>query len=126
MTQIPLIHEDFMAALTTCVQVLGGAKKVGVMLRPEYEEEPEKAARWLLACLNAQRDEKLSWDQTFHIMRAAKAIGCHVAMGYITQMLGYADPQPIEPEDERAKLQRLFIAAVEQQRQIMAQMARFA
>lgn len=25
---------------------------------------------------------------------------------------GYADPQPIEPEDERARLEREFIAAV--------------
>ena len=46
------------------------------------------------------------------VMRKAKDAGVHVAMGYITQTLGYADPQPIEPEDERARLQREFITAV--------------
>lgn len=124
MTQIPLIHEDFFAALTTCVQVLGGAKKVGVMLRPEYDEEPDKAARWLLACLNSARDEKLSWEQTFHIMRAAKQAGCHVAIGYITQQLGYADAQPIEPEDERAQLQKQVVRSVADLKQIMARLER--
>lgn len=112
MMQMPLIHEDFCSALTTCVQALGGAKKVGVMLRPEYEEDPDKAARWLLACLNPARDEKLSFEQTFKVMREAKAIGCHVAMFHITQEVGYAEPQPIEPEDEKARLQRDYIAAV--------------
>lgn len=123
---MPLIVEDFTAALTTCVQVLGGAKKVGVMLRPEYEDEPDKAARWLLACLNSSRDEKLSWDQTFHIMRAAKHAGCHVAIAYITQQLGYAEPQPIEPEDAKAALQRAFIQSVEQQRQIMQRLEKLS
>ena len=37
MQQLALIHEDFDSALTACVQALGGAKKVGVLLRPEYE-----------------------------------------------------------------------------------------
>lgn len=113
MLQIPLIHEDFLSALTTCVQALGGAKKVGVMLRPEYEEDPDKAARWLLSCcLNNHRDEKLSFEQTFKVMREAKQAGCHVAMAHIAQEVGYADPQPIEPEDEKARLQRDYIAAV--------------
>ena len=112
MLQIPLIHEDFSSALTTCVQALGGAKKVGVMLRPEYEEDPDKAARWLLACLNHGRDEKLSFEQVFKVMREAKQIGCHCAMFFITQEVGYAEPQPIEPDDEKARLRRDYIAAV--------------
>jgi hypothetical protein len=112
MLQLPLIHEDFLSALTTCVQALGGAKRAGVMLRPEYEEDPDKAARWLLACLNAARDEKLSFEQAFKLMREAKAIGCHVAMAHIAMQVGYAEPQPIEPEDERARLQREYVAAV--------------
>lgn len=106
MMQIPLIHEDFLDALKTCVQALGNTKKVGVMLRPEWEDEPEKASRWLLACLNHGRDERLSYDQVFKVMREAKKVGCHSAMFYITQLIGYTEPAPIEPEDEKAKLQR--------------------
>lgn len=119
-----LIHEDFLGALTTCVQVLGGAKKVGVMLRPEYEEDPDKAARWLLACLNERRDEKLSPDQTFKVMRKAKEAGCHVAMAYIAQQCGYADPQPIEPQDELAQLQRRYIESVKEQQRLSANLER--
>jgi hypothetical protein len=31
---------------------------------------------------------------------------------YELRAAGYADPQPIEPEDERARLQREYVAAV--------------
>ena len=122
MQQLALIHEDFDSALSACVQALGGAKRVGVLLRPEYEDDPDKAARWLLACLNPGRDEKLTWQQTFMVMRKAKDAGVHVAMGYITQALGYADPQPIEPEDERARLQREYIEAVKRMDTIQSRM----
>jgi len=124
MQQLALIHEDFDSALMACVQALGGAKNVGVMLRPEYDADPDKAARWLLACLNPQRDEKLSWQQTFMIMRRARDTGVHVAMAYITQTIGYADPQPIEPEDEKAALQRAFIEQSKQMQALFTQMER--
>lgn len=113
--QQPLFHEDFDSALATCVAALGGAKVVGIQLRPEYSNEPDKAARWLLSCLNPARDEKLSWDQTFKILLEAKAVGCHAGMHYIASHCGYADPQPIEPEDEIAALQREFIESNRQQ-----------
>lgn len=124
MQQLALIHEDFDSALTACVQALGGAKNVGVMLRPEYDEDPDKAARWLLACLNPQRDEKLSWQQTFMVMRKARDIGVHVAMAYIAQTIGYADPQPIAPEDEAAQLKREFIASIKALEVLQQRMAR--
>ncbi len=124
MQQIPLVHEDFLAALTTCVQALGGAKRVGVLLRPEWSEDPEKASRWLLACLNDKRDEKLSFDQTFKIMREARSIGCHVAMGHIALECGYGDPQPIEPEDEKAALQREFVQMGKAMQGLFARMER--
>lgn len=126
MQQIPLIHEDFLTALTTCVQALGGMKKAGVMLRPEYDEDPEKAARWLLACLNGKRDEKLSFEQAFKIMRAAKQIGCHSAMFFITQEVGYSEPQPIEVDDEKARLQRDYISAVNALKTISSRMEALA
>ena len=45
MRQDALFHEDFEGALSTCVAILGGAKKVGVILRPEYANDPDKATR---------------------------------------------------------------------------------
>jgi hypothetical protein len=38
--------------------------------------------------------------------------GCHVGMTFLASECGYAPPQPIEPEDERAQLQREYIDAV--------------
>lgn len=122
MQQQALFHEDFESALSTCIAALGGAKIVGVMLRPEYEKEPDKAARWLLACLNPSRDEKLSWDQTFKVLLEAKAVGCHAGMNYIAQHCGYA-AQPIEPEDAAADLERKFIASVDTLGQMAKQIA---
>lgn len=82
----------------------------------------KRAPRWLLACLNPVRDEKLSWQQAFMVMRRAKDVGVHVAMAYIAQTVGYAEPQPIEPEDEKAALQREFIQAGKTMQALFARM----
>lgn len=107
--QYPLFHEDIHDALKTVVAALGGPQKVGVMLRPEYDEKPDTAGRWLSDCLNPDRSAKLDFDQFFAVLRAGRRIGCHVGMHHITQEVGYAPPQPVEPEDELARLQRQFI-----------------
>jgi len=79
-------------------------------MRPE--KSVDDARRWLLDCLNPDRAEKLAPDQVLWILKEARKVGCHAAMAYISRECGYADPQPIEPADERAELQREYIAAV--------------
>lgn len=112
MSQPSLFHEDVWQALRDCVGALGGSKKVGVLLRPELDAQT--AGRWLLDCLNPERKEKLCVEQMLLILREARQANCHAGMTYIARHCGYADPQPIEPEDERAALQREYIAAVKQ------------
>jgi hypothetical protein len=55
----------------------------------------------------------LDADQILWILREARAIGCHAAMQFIARDAGYADPVPVEPEDEAADLERKFVGAVD-------------
>jgi hypothetical protein len=109
MTPQELFYETFSDALKVIVQGLGGAKAVGAKLWPE--KTPDSAARQLNDCLNDGRPEKLSPEQVLWLLAEGRKIGCHAAMNYLARETGYADPLPIEPDDERARLQREFIEA---------------
>jgi hypothetical protein len=124
MNQPSLFHEDIWEALKDCVRALGGAKVVGHQLRPEMS--PLDASRWLLDCLNPARKDKLCLEQVMLILRDARAIGCHAAMAYIAKDAGYAEPQPCEPEDEYAQLQRVFSESVKAQGTLVARMEKLA
>lgn len=122
MSQQSLFHEDVWQALRDCVGALGGSKKVGVLLRPELDAQT--AGRWLLDCLNPERKEKLCVEQVLLILREARAVNCHAGMQFITRDAGYADPQPLEPEDERAALQRAFVEQSKAMQVLFAKMQR--
>lgn len=102
-----LFHESLADALRECIAACGGLKAVGVKLWPE--KDADHAGRTLADCLNDGKRDKLSPEQVLLILRMARAHGCHAGMAFICRDLGYSDPQPIEPEDERAALQRQFI-----------------
>jgi hypothetical protein len=112
-----LFHESLADALRECIAVCGGLKAVGKVLWPE--KDCDIAGRLLADCLNEAKREKLSPEQVLLLLRSAREKGCHAGMAFIARDLGYADPQPIEPEDERAKLQREFIESTKR----LAQMA---
>lgn len=103
-------------ALVECVKALGGSKKVGPDIFPDLA--PDAAQRKLLDCLNDDRPQQLNPAQAVLIIRKAREIGCHVGMHYLADSLGYAEPVPIEPEDERAKLQREYIEAARSMREL--------
>lgn len=105
--QPSLFHETFQDALKDCVRALGGAKTVGHAMRPE--KTIDEARKWLLNALDDGRAEKLSPDQVIWILREARKVGCHSGTAYVLRECGYADPQPLEPQDERAALQREFV-----------------
>ena len=109
MTPLALFHDSLNDALREGISACGGLKVVGRTLWPE--KDPDIAGRALADCLNDSKREKLSPEQLILVLRMARAKGCHAGMLFIAQALGYADPQPIEPEDERAALQREFIEA---------------
>lgn len=118
--QMPLIVEDLPTALADVARALGGMKKTGALLRPELPAD--QAGRWLADCLNPAQREKLSPEQVLVLLREGRAVGCHVAMQFLASEAGYAPPQPVAPEDERAALERAFVEAVAQQAQILRRM----
>lgn len=110
MNQPPLFVESLADALREVVRACGGSKPVGARLWPE--KAPDAAARLLQDCLNDARPEKLSPDQVLLLARMGRERGCHAVLAFMAAECGYAPPQPVEPEDERAALQREYIEAV--------------
>lgn len=117
-----LFHESITDALREAVQALGGFKKVGGAMKPD--KSADEAGRWLADCLNADRRERFDPDQVLWIMREARKIGCHAAANFLMRECGYADPVAIEPEDERARLEREFIDAAKTVQAIAERMQR--
>ncbi|WP_342049905.1 MULTISPECIES: hypothetical protein [unclassified Cupriavidus] len=109
MTQTALFYEDINDAFNEVVRACGGAKVVASKLWPE--KTPDAAHRLLLACLNESRIERLSPEHVLLLLKMGHERGCHAAMNFMAREIGYEDPKPIEPEDERARLQREFIEA---------------
>ena len=105
--QIPLFVEDYLDAIRATVQTLGGFKRVGSEMRPDLAVEA--AGRWLTDCCSTDRREKLDLTQVAWIRRRARQANVHILATFEMRDAGYADPLPVEPEDERAALQREFI-----------------
>lgn len=97
-------------ALREVVQRAGGLKTVGALLWPELEAG--QAGRRLADCLNSDRRELLNPAQVVYLLRIGRQVGCHAGMHYIADESGYQHPDPIEQRDERARLQREFIASI--------------
>ena len=121
MSQTRLFFDDVSDALRADVQALGGYKAVGAMLWPE--KAADAAGRLLADCLNTAKPEKLSPDQLILLLRLARAAGVHDAANFIGAETGYK-VEPIEPENERAKLQREFIDSVARLESIRESLAR--
>lgn len=122
MDQPALFHESLYDALKDCVRAIGKPCEVGKAMRPEKSQD--EARTWLSNCLNPDRPEKLDPEQVLWLLREARKVNCHAAMAYIDRECGYADPQPIEPEDEKAALQREFVRASEDMKRLFARMER--
>lgn len=115
------LYEDETDALRELVRELGGTKVVGSLLRPDLA--PDRAGAWLKDCLNAERPERLHPSQVFHLFKLGHDRGVHDPCAFILGSVGYA-VTPIEPEDEKAALQRAYIESVAVQRRIVERMER--
>jgi hypothetical protein len=121
MEQQPLFFEDFYDALRFLVQAGGGAKRIGATLYPE--KTPEAAGRCLMDCLNPGRHEKLDPEQLMVLLRLGHEAGCHVGVNYLCGHTGYSQPSPLDPQDEKAELQKRFIASVTELRQLASRIS---
>lgn len=118
--QACLWYDSIDEAIRQDVHFLGGSKKVGAMLRPELEIT--KASEWLMACLNPERREKLDINQYTLIMKEAKQNGSLNALTQILRDCECADPIPLEPDSEKARLQKQFVKSVADMKSILAQL----
>ena len=114
--------DSFNEALVGAVKVLGGSKVVGCLLWPE--EAPDAAQRLLLDCLNDDRPAHLTPEHVLLVLRLARQRGHHEAVAWLLENLGYAPPQPVEPRDEAAELQRQFIEASRMMSQLASRIER--
>lgn len=122
MEQAALFHEDINDALRAVVKACGGTKAVAIKLWPE--KTIADAQSYLNDCLNSARSAKLGQEQVLLLLRWAREANCHDAINYICAQSGYSNPAPIEPEDEKAALQREAIEAVRSLKQITERLER--
>ena len=107
--QHQLFIESLAESLAELVQQLGGAKAAGLELWPE--KTAGEAGKHLLNCLNPDHSQKLSLEQIDFLISRGKQKNAHVVLQYLGKQYGY-QITPIEPEDEKAQLQRDYIQAV--------------
>ena len=120
MHQESLWHDTIEEALRAVVVMLGGPKRVAGQLWPS--KSITEGARFLNHCLDPERPEKLSLDELQWLLREGRLAGVHTAMSFLASAAGYNEPQPKNPETERDKLQREFIASVQAQQRLLKQM----
>jgi|SRR5690606_31783505 len=120
--QIPLFVEDYNEAIRATVQALGGFKKIGSEMKPDLA--PDAAGRWLADCCNDAKREKLAPTELAYIRRRARIEGVHILACFEAREAGYAEPQPLAPEDEAAQLQREFVNAAKGMQALFNRMER--
>ena len=121
MEQESLFHEDIYDALRDIGRRVG-YKTIGSQLWPE--KSADKAGEHFSCCLSRDRREVLNPEQVLWLLREGRRVDCHVAMHYLADEAGYQRPETIEPEDEKARLQRAFIESVKVQKQIVSSLSR--
>lgn len=85
-------------------------KTVGAMLFPD--KSCDDAGRLVSHWCNPDRAEKPSLTELLFLMRKGHEHNVHLFMGYIATEVGYMEPVPINPDDQKALLQREYIEAV--------------
>jgi len=117
-----LFYESMDEALTDAVHAAGGPKVVGAMLWPD--KDPQEAGKFLNRCLSPDRSEKLELSQWLFIMRKARDVDCHIPMAFLCDYLDYESPTPKNPDTERDRLQREFVAAKNEFSELLKRMER--
>lgn len=106
MEQLPLVVDTLNDAIRDTARILG-VKRIAKELWPSKGEEA--AARYLNDCLNPDREQKLSGEEILHVARRGREVGCYLITSFICADTGFAPPMPIDPDNQRAELQRQFI-----------------
>jgi len=98
-----LFDDDIYDALSSCVESLGKAKKVGSKLWPAMPIDA--AGRKLSDCLNPENAQKLSLEEFWLILRWAREKDVHTFARFFAQSLDY-DFTPITAAVKAARADR--------------------
>ena len=111
MAQQALFYERIEEALAAVINECGGRKRFASDIWPN---KPQRDAHNLLdACLNPERREKFAPHDLMYILKRGREAHCHIAMHFMCEEMGYSKAVPINPEDEKAKLQRQIVEAAQ-------------
>lgn len=117
-----LFVESIEEAIAEVAVACGGRKAFAAAMWPALPVR--EAHNRLDACLNPERREQFHPSDLLYIIRRGRESGRHSLMLFLARECGYTDPQPVEPEDERAQLQREFIQAQKGFEQLARRMER--
>jgi hypothetical protein len=103
-----LFYDDEFDALQ---QTIAGSersfKECACFLRPDLK--PESAYAWLKACTNPNGDQHLKLGQVISLARFCKRFD---VLFFMADELMHERPDAVNPEDEKARIQREFAEAV--------------
>lgn len=117
-----LFCETIEEAIDEVAKACGGRKQFAAEMWPS--RPVREAHNRFDACLNPERAEKFDPVDLLYIMRRGRKVGCHSLIWFMARDAGYTDPLPVEPEDERAKLQREYIEATRTMQRLASRMER--
>lgn len=122
--QEPLFVESFEDAIEATAMACGGKKKFAIAMRPDLDDDPDAAGRWLSDALNPDRRQEI---HSAHLMRAlkfARQHGCHILKHWLDDASGYertrVAPKKSESELLASELQRIANRATEIAAQLSA------
>lgn len=121
--QPALFYDSFLEALRDDVNACGGPKTVGEWFWPDKSVEARRNA--VNDRLNEERRDRFTSEQEQLIKRRAReARGFSAALCFECDDAGFERPRPLNPADEAAELQRMFIESVRHQERIAERLER--
>lgn len=113
--QTSWLHETWHDAITADIQVLGGKKRLCVLLWPGESEQT--AYNRMKACCTEGHAQQFKPLEVLKIKQLAHDVSSHALVEYESRALNYR-VEWLSPDDEKARLQQEFVSAVERLEQI--------
>lgn len=117
-----LFYEDEFDALRAAIAASGKSMKevAGHLFN---HMKPESAYARLAACLNEEKDQRLTLGQVVALCRFCES---YDVLMFMADELSHARPAPVTRDDERVRLQREFVESTRVQQQILDRLERLA
>lgn len=126
--QLELTPASLRTAIEDEIRDAGGWYAVAAVLYPEkYRDSPDQAERHLRNSVDPNHTQKLCVYQHQIIKALAKkAKGRCASIVYDCMTHDYTVPTPIQPEDEKARVQREVVDAISSLRPLLAKLEKYA